>query len=186
MSVQEDYIKRENPKNIDYLQKGSRKQQEVHGVLKSNSIMELLDNYDPILVGTIPIEIDIESSDLDILCCYNDKEDFIKDMELLFSSKEEFCVDDLRGDNCVVCRFMLDRYPVEIYASETPVLQQRGYMHMLIEYMILKERGEGFRSEIIELKKSGYKTEPAFCRLLGIEGDPYEELIKYGENLFDI
>lgn len=148
--------------------------------LKNGTWHQFIDMYDAVLVGTFPIAINIEGSDLDILCCYNDKEVFIKDMEALFSYKEDFSIDRSRDDGCVVCRFMMEGYPVEIYASETPVKQQRGYLHMIIEERILQEKGESFRREIIELKKMGYKTEPAFCKLLGIEGDPYEGLIEYG------
>ena len=54
---------------------------------------------------------------------------------------------------------------------------------MVIEDYLLRERGEEFRKEIIKLKQSGYKTEPAFCHLLGIDGDPYEGLISYGKKL---
>ncbi len=49
---------------------------------------------------------------------------------------------------------------------------------MLIEYKLLLEKGEEFRKEIISLKKQGYKTEPAFAKLLGVEGNAYEGLLK--------
>jgi hypothetical protein len=49
---------------------------------------------------------------------------------------------------------------------------------MLVEHRILKEKGEVFRQQIIELKKQGYKTEPAFGKLLEIEGDAYEYLLR--------
>jgi len=50
---------------------------------------------------------------------------------------------------------------------------------MIIEYEILKTKGENFRLEIIKLKQNGYKTEPAFAFLLGLNGDSYSELLKY-------
>jgi GTP-dependent phosphoenolpyruvate carboxykinase len=49
---------------------------------------------------------------------------------------------------------------------------------MVVEYKLLKRLGEPARETIIELKKSGYKTEPAFAKLLHIPGDPYEELLE--------
>jgi hypothetical protein len=49
---------------------------------------------------------------------------------------------------------------------------------MITEYRILLEKGEAFRSQIVELKRQGMKTEPAFALLLGLEGDPYLELLK--------
>ena len=50
---------------------------------------------------------------------------------------------------------------------------------MLIEYRLLRERGEMFRQEIIALKKQGHKTEPAFAIALGLKGDPYRELLNF-------
>lgn len=48
---------------------------------------------------------------------------------------------------------------------------------MIAEYKILQAKGEEFKQKIIELKKQGIKTEPAFGMLLGLE-NPYEELLK--------
>ena len=49
---------------------------------------------------------------------------------------------------------------------------------MIVEYKLLKRLGETARQGIIELKRSGYKTEPAFAKLLRITGDPYDELLQ--------
>jgi len=51
---------------------------------------------------------------------------------------------------------------------------------MLIEHKLLSTKGEKFRQDIIDLKNQGYKTEPAFAKLLGLGGDAYEELLKLG------
>lgn len=37
-------------------------------MMSQYQIMEILQEFDPILVGTFPINIDIETSDLDIIC----------------------------------------------------------------------------------------------------------------------
>jgi len=50
---------------------------------------------------------------------------------------------------------------------------------MLILHRLLQERGEAFRREIIALKQRAYKTEPAFAKALGLEGDPYLALLRY-------
>jgi len=49
---------------------------------------------------------------------------------------------------------------------------------MLIENKILEQEGKQFRKKIIALKEQGYKTEPAFATLLGLEGNPYEALLE--------
>ncbi len=54
-----------------------------------------------------------------------------------------------------------------------------AYRHMIKEYEILKMYGEEFRKQIIQLKRQGLKTEPAFGVLLGLKNDPYIELLNY-------
>jgi len=58
---------------IDYLKYGNEKQQKAFQVLSDYTIFETLTTFNPILVGTIPIEIDIETSDLDIICEWSEK-----------------------------------------------------------------------------------------------------------------
>ncbi len=55
--------------------------------------------------------------------------------------------------------------------------QQNAYKHMVVEDRILKRLGPVFRDNVRKLKSSGVKTEPAFARLLGLEGDPYQRLL---------
>ena len=49
---------------------------------------------------------------------------------------------------------------------------------MIIENDILKEKGLDFKQKIKQLKSDGLKTEPAFAKLLGLQGNPYIELLK--------
>ena len=50
---------------------------------------------------------------------------------------------------------------------------------MIVEHHLLKEVSK-LREKVIHLKQQGIKTEPAFCEVLGIKGDPYERLIEMG------
>ncbi|RZK14203.1 MAG: DUF4269 domain-containing protein, partial [Pedobacter sp.] len=62
--------------DISYLKNGNERQKKAYQILNENSILEKLNHFTPILVGTIPINIAIESSDLDIICDVNDEEEF--------------------------------------------------------------------------------------------------------------
>lgn len=53
--------------SLDYLLKGNKKQKRVYELLTSTQLFETLRDFHPVLVGTIPIQIDIESSDIDVL-----------------------------------------------------------------------------------------------------------------------
>ncbi len=50
---------------------------------------------------------------------------------------------------------------------------------MLIDAKLLKKFDASFKNKIIELKKNGYKTEPAFAKVLELKGNPYLALLEY-------
>lgn len=170
---------------LDYLKDGNARQKQAYSILTHHNVMEKLDRFTPILVGTIPINIDIETSDLDIICCWGDKHTFYAAVLDSFSQQAGFRIRDYSlhdGTNCVVANCRIDTVEIEIFGQAIPTQQQMAYRHMLIEHDLLLERGEFFRQQIIDLKRQGYKTEPAFGKLLGFEANPYEELLTYERN----
>jgi len=169
---------------IDYLKNGNERQKRAYEVLLQYKIFEKLSNYSPILTGTFPIEIDVEGSDLDIICKVDFRfvKDFIEEITLSklipyeIDVKVEYPI--LDGEKCITLNFILEEFPIEIFGQNKPTTKQNAYRHMMAEYKILQERGEDFKQKIIELKKKGIKTEPAFGILMGLE-NPYEDLLKY-------
>lgn len=164
---------------IGYLKTGNHKQQKVYQVLVDNHVLEKLSNFAPILVGTIPINIDIASSDLDIICYVLEKETFVDTLNNNFGKEKSFIISENQVLNSIKANFFIDKFEFEIFGQNIETTQQNAYQHMIIGYKILLEKGEKFRQEIIKLKEEGIKTEPAFAKLLGLEGNPYEELLKF-------
>lgn len=164
--------------DINYLKSGNEKQQKAYQILVNNQVLEKLANFTPILVGTIPINIDIESSDLDIICYVPDQEIFIDTLNSNFSTEKQFIITQNQVFNSIKATFNLDSFEFEIFGQNIETTQQNAYRHMMAEHKILLQKGEIFQQEIINLKKQGLKTEPAFAKLLGLKGNPYKELLK--------
>ena len=164
---------------IEYLKAGNPRQVAAYQTLTHNWIMEGLQQYDPILAGTIPINIDIENSDLDVICCFKELGEFARTIKDLFDQMEGFTIKTCEHQNTlsVKANFRVDDFEIEIFGQDIPTRLQNAYRHMVIEHRLLCERGEPFRQDIIKLKQQGYKTEPAFASLLGIDGDPYTGLL---------
>ncbi|KQT20893.1 hypothetical protein ASG31_17090 [Chryseobacterium sp. Leaf404] len=163
----------------DYLKTGNEKQKRVFEVLIKYRIFERLKGYYPILAGTIPIEIDIKGSDLDIICEVKDQVEFKNFLNKTFSEFDlniETIV--INGTTSVVCNFKIEEFPVEIFGQNKQTTQQNAFLHMIAQHKILMEKGEEFKQKIIDLKKKGIKTEPAFGALLNLE-NPYEDLLKF-------
>ncbi|WP_289665272.1 DUF4269 domain-containing protein [Flavobacterium panacagri] len=168
-------------KNITYLKTGNQKQQLAFEVLTKHKVLEKLVDFDPILVGTIPINIDIENSDLDIVCYWKNKLDFIERVKQHFEKETHFTIREIVIDDqeSVVANFFIDVFEIEIFGQNIPTELQNGYKHMIIEDKILHSKDKNFRLEIIKLKQKGIKTEPAFGLLLGLKGNIYQELLDF-------
>ncbi|WP_394665970.1 DUF4269 domain-containing protein [uncultured Chryseobacterium sp.] len=163
---------------IDYLKNGNERQKRAYEVLTRYQIFEKLKDYSPILAGTIPIEIDIEESDLDIICEVTDFTEFEKTLSEMFS-EFDLKIEKITVNNeqAIVLNFKLEEFPIEIFGQNKPATEQNAYRHMIAEYKVLQEKGNDFKQKIIKLKKQGIKTEPAFGILLNLE-QPYEDLLK--------
>ncbi len=169
--------------DLTYLLKGTARQQAAHAAIQSCRIMDHLAQFNPVLVGTIPINIDLPNSDLDIICAVKESqtESFLSKISTHFGHHQNFYTEQklIRGVEVCLVRFRHADFDFEIFAQDVPVEKQYAYRHMVIEDQLLKKEGDEFRRKILTLKKKGYKTEPAFAKLLGLKGDPYEELLTF-------
>ena len=165
-------------KDIRYLKHGNDKQKQAYKILTDHRILKILKPYNPVLVGTIPINIDIETSDLDIICEYRSRDEFLQYITRHFDTMSHFRVYETVKHKAVVAHFSIDDFEIELFGQDIPTLQQNAYRHMVVEYQLLRRYGEPLRQKIVELKKQGIKTEPAFAQTLGLTGDPYAALLE--------
>jgi hypothetical protein len=176
-----------NFENIDYLKSGSPIQLQVFNILTNSKILYHLQNFKPVLTGTLPLDLFIPGkSDLDIII-QSDRLQIVEQSLLsMFANKKKLSTKFLmiRKRPTLLCRFIQQEIPIEIFCQPVPVRQQLAYRHMLIEHWLLSTKGTSFRKKILELKQSGVKTEPAFAQLLNLEGDPYDALLKFEEDEF--
>ncbi len=168
-----------NWNDITYLKRGNHRQRQAYAALHSLDVSNRLAEFSPVLVGTVPLSIDIFESDLDILCYARDLPAFAALLRELFGWKTNFEVKtkEIRGVPSVVAVFEHAGFPIEIFAQTVPVEQQNGYRHLLVEHRLLTQGGEEMAEAIRQLKQDGLKTEPAFAQYLRLDGDPYQALL---------
>lgn len=167
-------------KNINYLKHGNKRQKLAFKVLKKLQLIDILSKYNPILVGTIPIDIDISNSDLDIICEVYEYDIFEKIIKNYYGKYDDFSINRqiFEGFEASFSSFRSNKFCIEIFGQPKPVFKQNGYRHMIIEKKLLDLSGKEIKDEIRKLKREGMKTEPAFAKYFGLKGDPFEEMLK--------
>ncbi|WP_047982782.1 DUF4269 domain-containing protein [Ornithinibacillus californiensis] len=171
--------------SLRVLKDGTEKQQRAYKAIHQLNIMNDLADFNPIVCGTIPIGIGVDQSDLDIIMEVYDGENFKRRIYQLYHSQTGFRLKDsfIRGKKVVKANFQFNGFEFELFGQAQAVPEQNAYVHMVIEFELLKKYPT-IREKIIRLKQQGVKTEPAFCQVLGIScDDPYEDLLVYGREL---
>ncbi len=171
-----------NWSDITYLKRGNHRQRQAYAALHSLGLFSRLAEFTPCLAGTVPLSIDIYSSDLDILCSARDLAAFAARVRELFGQKTSFQVKSkaVRGVPSVVASFEHAGFPIQLFAQNLPVEQQAAYRHMLIEHRLLLLGGDELAETIRQFKQNGIKTEPAFAQFLHLRGDPYQAILDLG------
>ncbi len=172
--------------DIRYLAAGTPRQQQAYDALHALQILPTLRRYNTVLAGTIPLAIDVATSDLDILCEAQDLPSFQAEVTNLFGQLAGFAVRASSDTNpaSVVANFWFQGLEFEVFGQARPVHAQHAYRHMVVEHRLLELGGAAFRAAIVGLKQAGLKTEPAFARCLQLPGDPYEAMLQL-EHLTD-
>ncbi len=166
-----------NWKDITYLRHGSATQQRAYQVLHRAGLLAHLRPYDPILVGTFPLDLTVPGSDLDLICEVRDEAAFRQTLGA-FAGCPGYTVQAANTPvPAVVAGFELEGLPVEVFGQALPTTRQNGYRHLVVEARLLAAGGPAFRQQALTLKAGGLKTEPAFAHLLGLPGDPYQALL---------
>lgn len=166
--------------NCAYLRQGSPRQQAAYTALEALDIFTILHPYSPVLTGTIPLDIDTEYSDLDIICEAHDLDAFETDLRHAFGGLDGFHTRPANHTRqpARVAAFQYGGFEIEIFGQQQPVTRQNAYRHMVVEARLLTIGGEQARQAIRQLKRSGIKTEPAFAQYFCLSGDPYQVLLE--------
>ncbi|MBW4085286.1 DUF4269 domain-containing protein [Paenibacillus sp. S150] len=161
---------------------GNEVHREARLILRELRLMELLTEYHPRLAGTVPLGIQVEGSDLDIICEVYNPGRFTAEARRHFGRLEGFrAVTRTAGGRVrTKINFRAGGWPIELFGQPLATEKQNAWLHMLVEEQILNLLGPGFREAVISMKAEGMKTEPAFARLLRLEGDPYEAMLSLG------
>ena len=160
--------------------------------ISSLRILNILHNFDPILVGTFPLKLEKPTSDLDVICSAEDLNAFAHFVQESFSNAKDFTSEfgeitkrkqiERKGEEepggplesierapYFCANFTSNGFPFEIFCQSLPTRRQNGFRHLVIEQRLLDIGGHPFFDKVKALLHSGVKTEPGFVRLLGLD-----------------
>ncbi len=139
--------------------------------LGRSAILDSLSDYSPTVVSTLLVGLDIEGSDIDVICCYPTQARFVEDLRCCCQQHEDFHL-SVATDR-VVASFTVDGFCIELFATEQAIQKQAAYQHFQVMQRLVELGGNRFTESVKLLKRKGLKTEPAIAQLLNLSGDPF-------------
>lgn len=147
----------------------------------ASDVCAALAPFDPTPIGTPPLGLDGPDSDIDIACHAADLAAFADHLWDAFATFDDFSLHQWREDGRpVIAAFRAQGWSIEVFGAATPVAEQTGYRHFVVERRLLGLGGAALRAAVQGARRSGAKTEPAFAAVLGLAGDPYRALLDLG------
>ncbi len=162
----------------DLLRNGSAEQRAAAKAVDELALFQTLAANRPVIAGSFPLNLQTESSDIDVLATATDLTAFLELAGRAFGAQAGFRarLAKIKSMDSVVINFNYGSFPFEIFAQARPVLEQDGFLHLVAEYRLLALADVRFFETVRALKQAGAKTEPAFCTALGAPDSPYEYL----------
>lgn len=175
-----------NWRDISYLASGTPRQRSAYRNLSELRILDALAPFDAVLVSTVNTNIELESSDLDVICEVYDFDAFEALLVSLYETKPGFTVSRSESDPpALVASFYHNDWEYEVFGQPLPIERQNAYRHMVQTHRVISLGGDTWREAIRSLKRDGMKTEPAVAYCLRLEGNPYQAVLAL-EQLSDV
>ncbi len=152
----------------------------VHEALQDAGVLRDLRSKNPLVVGTFPLGLSLESSDVDVLLAAADLGTLAKDLEQLYGLRPGFFLEhrSVNERPTLICRFTQGGVRFELFAQNQEPVQQDAFRHYLAQERLLKLGGEELRQRVLHLRSAGTKTEAAFCQALKLTGDPFQRMLE--------
>lgn len=146
--------------------------------IENLGLLASLSSFDPIVIGTAPLGIDVSNSDIDIACYCDDLDRFERFTASQYESQDCFQIrhETFQNHESIIVLFNAFEWDVEIFCQPIPTSKQWGVRHFRMEQRLLA-LSPSLKPTVTELKRSGLKTEPAFAKALGLAGEPYEAIL---------
>ena len=152
----------------------------LFGLLKAHSVLEVLEPFDAVWVGSTALDVHLNDSDIDICCsAKGDLDSFAATLKEQFGQHPKFRLErkPYRGQPSCFASFDLSGQSFEVWGREHGVEDHEFYRFFKVEERLLRFGGDDLRSAIRDLKRDGRSTEEAFAEALELEGQAEDALL---------
>lgn len=148
-------------------------------VIEELEIMKRLAEFTPVAIGTPPLGLATDESDIDIACTSPDFDRFSAVVRPAFDRLEAFAIRpiDHLAAPAAVASFKAMGWEIELFCQKIATDHQWGVRHFRVQARLLA-LGPHLKGAVMRLKREGLKTEPAFAKVLSLPGDPYVALLE--------
>lgn len=153
----------------------AERQQQAQAAIAKSRVLTRLAAYTPTVVSTIFVGLDTEDSDIDVICYCVNAPRFLETAVTAFGNNNGFEI--VSSPDPIIVRFNVDGFAFEVYACDTPIMEQYGYRHYRIMERLVKLAGKPFQNAVRLARLDGLKTEAAIAQILGLKGDPYHAVL---------
>lgn len=152
----------------------------VWSAIQNCRVLEFLKDFHPLIAGTYPLGVSQPTSDVDVLLTSNDFSLILDIVQIRWGHCENFHFKKSKLDDMetLIINFSFQNIPFELFVQNIESVKQKAYRHFLAEEKLLKYKSAEFKEKILRIRSKGVKTEPAFAQALGVDGNPFEELLK--------
>ena len=132
------------------------------------------------VIGTIPLDLAVDGSDLDIAFHTTDLNAAAVAFRSRWRHHPGFSLrhGQTQGAPSLTVRLSFQGLPVAVLASPLPLHTQHGARHFRIEADLLGLLGPTFHSRVRQLRDGGQETASAFACALSLHGDPHEAILR--------
>jgi hypothetical protein len=148
-------------------------------VIKELKILTRLAEFTPVTIGTPPLGLATDESDIDIACTSPDFDRFFAVVRPAFGRMEAFAIRHVEhlAAPAAVASFQAMGWEIELFCQKIATDHQWGVRHFRVEARLLV-LGPHLKDAVMRLRREGQKTESAFAKALSLPGDPYVALLE--------
>lgn len=159
----------------------------VFDAIKESNVLTKMQLFNPLVCGTFPLGINNDNSDVDICLTYSNENHFTTELLKNFSHCEDFKLQDttVASGRALIATFKVKQIQFELFGQSLMSEKQNSYQHFQAEEKILKysnyipnvDKGI-FKEKLLAARALGFKTEPAFAKVLNLKTDAFEEVLQ--------